>query len=43
MVAAVAVRDDREHGSACVRVVAASTSHGVGTSVTARMPNVGVW
>ncbi len=37
--AAVPVRDDRGRGSACAKAVDASTSRGVGTSVTARIPN----
>jgi hypothetical protein len=34
------VRDDHGPGCACARVVVAGTSHGVGTSATARTPNV---
>jgi len=41
--AAVPVRDDRGHESACAKAVGTSTSHGVGTSVTVRTPNVGGW
>ena len=41
--AAVPVRDDRGRGSACAKAVAASTSRGVGTSVTARTPNACAW
>ena len=36
-------RDDRGRGSACAKAVDASTSRGVGTSVTARTPNACVW
>ncbi len=35
---AAPVRAARGRGSACAKVVGASTSHGVGTSATARMP-----
>jgi hypothetical protein len=42
-VAAVTVRDGRGRGSACAEAVAASTSRGVGTSVTARTPNACAW
>jgi hypothetical protein len=37
--AALPVRDDRGCGRACARAVGASTSHGVGTNVTARTRN----
>lgn len=37
---AVPVRDDRRHECACARVAAASISHAVGTSVTAKSLNV---
>ncbi len=37
--AAVPVRDDRGRGSVCARAAGASTSRGVGTSVTVRTPN----
>jgi hypothetical protein len=37
---AVPVGDDRGPESACAKAVAADTSRGVGTSVTARTPNV---
>ena len=38
--AAVPGRDDRGRGSACAKAVAANTSRGVGTSITARTSNV---
>ena len=37
------VRDDRGRGSACAKAVDASTSRGVGISVTARTPNACGW
>ena len=37
------VRDDRGRGCACAKAVDASTSRGVGTSVTARTPNACAW
>ena len=37
--AAVPVGDDRGRGSACAKAVGVNTSRGVGTSVTAKMPN----
>jgi hypothetical protein len=41
--AAGPVRDDRGRGFVCARGVAAGTSRGVGTSVTARTPNACAW
>ena len=41
--AAVPVRDDRGRGFACAKAVAARTSRGVGTSVTAKTANAGGW
>ena len=41
--AAGPVRDDRGRGFVCAKAVAARTSRGVGTSVTARTPNACAW
>ena len=41
--AAAPVRDDRGRGFACAKAAGASTSRGVGTSVTAKTPNAGGW
>ena len=41
--AAAVLPHDRGRGSACARAVDASTSHGVGISVTARTPNACGW
>ena len=41
--AAAVLHDDRGRGSACAKAVDATTSRGVGISVTARTPNACAW
>jgi len=43
MISQTAVADDRGRASACAKVVDASTSRGVGISVTAKIPNACGW
>jgi hypothetical protein len=43
MISQTVVADDRGCESACAKVVDASTSHGVGTSITAKTPNAYGW
>ena len=43
MISQIAVADDRGRASACAKAVDASTSRGVQTSVTAKIPNACVW
>ena len=43
MISQTAVADDRGHASACAKAVDASTSRGVGISITAKTPNACGW